>query len=83
MTPDRSNLRGKLASDLAQIEIVDDAVAEILRQKTPAERLEMCFAANRGYRILVEAAIRREHEHWPDDQVKRELARRMLSLCDD
>jgi hypothetical protein len=63
--------------DAGQIEVVDDDVAEILRRKTAAERLEMAFAANRLMRQIIEGAIRTWHPDWPDDEVRREVARRM------
>jgi hypothetical protein len=63
--------------DPGQIEVVDDAVAEILRHKTPAERLAMMFAANRTMRLMLEASIAGEHPHWTSQQVLREVARRM------
>ncbi len=40
--------------DPGQIEVVDDAVAAILRKKTPAERAAMVFRYNRRMRIAVE-----------------------------
>ena len=63
--------------DPGQIEVVDDAVAEILRRKTPAERVEMIFACNRTMRLLIEGGIRTFHPDWDDVQIKKEVARRM------
>ncbi len=58
-------------------EILDDRMAEIPRRKTPAERLEMTFAMWRFAQDLVRAAVRDEHPDWSDDQVNREVARRL------
>ncbi|WP_337177217.1 hypothetical protein [Paludisphaera sp.] len=58
-------------------EILDDRMAEILRRKTPAERLEMTFAMWRFARDLVSASVRASHPDWSDDEVRRETARRM------
>ena len=63
--------------DLRRIEVIDDAVAEILRQKTPAEKLAMIFAANRTMRLRIEGALRTWHPDWTDEQVRREVVRRM------
>jgi len=62
---------------------MDRAVVQILRRKTPAQRLEMCFAADRGLRALMEMAIRSQHQTWTDADVKREVARRMMALPED
>ena len=62
--------------DDGQIEVVDDAVAEILRRKTPAERIAMVGSMWRFARAWVEAAIRSQHPDWDESRVKEELNRR-------
>jgi hypothetical protein len=64
--------------DPRNIEVVDDDLAEVLRQKTPAERIAMAADANETARELMAAGIRRYHPDWSDIQVDREVARRML-----
>jgi len=64
--------------DDGQIEVVDEAVAEILRRKTPAERLAMVFNCNRTMRLLIAGGACNQHPDWTDEQVKAEVARRML-----
>jgi hypothetical protein len=63
--------------DPGQIEVVDDAVAEILRRKTPGERMAMVGDMWRFARIWVEAAIRSEHPEWDDATVSAAAARRL------
>lgn len=63
--------------DPSRIEVIDDAVADVLRRKSPAEKLAMIFAANRTMRLRIEAALRTWHPEWSDDEVRREVARRM------
>lgn len=63
--------------DDGQIEVVDDAVAEVLRKKTPAERVAMIAAANRTMRLLIEGHLRTVHPDWTDPQVAAEVVRRM------
>jgi len=58
-------------------EILDDRMAEILRRKSPAERLEMAFSMWRFGRGLVRDAVRASHPEWTEDEIRRETARRM------
>lgn len=61
-----------------RIEVVDETIAQILRKKTIAERVAVIGEANRAMRLLIEGGIRTQHQSWSDEQVKREVARRML-----
>ena len=63
--------------DAGQIEVIDDAVADVLRRKMPAEKLAMVFAANRTMRLRIEGALRTWHPQWSDEQIRREVVRRM------
>jgi len=63
--------------DPGQIEVVDHAVADILRRKTPAERVKMISDAHRMARLIVEGGLRTRHPNWTDQQIKAEVARRM------
>lgn len=63
---------------VGRFEIVDDTVAQILRRKTPAERIEMALAANRLVRLRIEGHLRTIHANWSPDQIQAEIARRML-----
>ena len=64
--------------DKGQIEAVDDAVAEILRRKTPAERVEMALSANRLVRLRIEGHLRTVYPDWDAARIQAEIARRML-----
>jgi hypothetical protein len=64
--------------DPGQIEVPDAAVTEVLRHKTPAERVAMIIASNRTARLMVEASVKRQHPDWDEAAVKKEVARRML-----
>lgn len=66
----------KFRLDDGQIEVVDDAVAEILRRMTPAQRVAMILRLNRRLRIAVEGNIRSCHPDWDDAQVRAEVLRR-------
>jgi hypothetical protein len=65
--------------DPRRIEVVDDDVVRFLRDKTPAERIAIGFAANRTVRLVIEGALRSDHPDWNDARVKAEVARRMLN----
>ncbi len=67
----------KYRLDDGQIEVVDDAVAEILRRKTPAERVAMVFACNRTMRLLIKGHLHTRHSDWDDERISKEVARRM------
>jgi hypothetical protein len=64
--------------DPGQIEVVDPAVAAILRGKTITERVAMILDANATMRKLIEGPLRAQHPDWTIDQIQREIARRML-----
>jgi hypothetical protein len=64
--------------DPKRYEIVDDKMAEVLRRKTPAERLEMAHSMWRLARDLVQAGVAHDHPEWSTDMVQAETARRML-----
>ena len=68
----------KRIPDPRRIEVPDDAMAEVMRRKTPAERVAITLDANRTMRLLIEAAVRRAHPDFTDDQVRGEVARRIL-----
>jgi hypothetical protein len=59
------------------IELLDEAVVEVLRRKTPVERVAMIFAANRTMRLRLEGHLRTRHPEWDDQTVMQEIARTM------
>jgi hypothetical protein len=64
--------------DPGQIEVVDPAMAAILRTKTPAEKIEMAAAAHRTARAILTARVQSHHPDWTADEVRAEVARRLL-----
>lgn len=64
--------------DDGQIEVVDPFVAECLRKKSFAERVEMVFEANRTMRALIAARVKHDRPDWSDEQIQAEVARRFL-----
>ncbi len=61
----------------AILDIVDDDMAMVLREKTPAERLAIGHAMWRHARQMMLCVIRRDHPHWSEVEVEREVARRL------
>jgi len=64
--------------DMGQIEVVDDAVAEVLRRLTPAERVMRALDANRLVRLRIAGHLQTIHPDWDERQIQAEVARRML-----
>jgi Rv0078B-related antitoxin len=64
-------------------EVLDDAMAAILRQKTPAERLAIAFRMWAFAQQMVRETLRREHPEWDDAELRRQVARRMSGMTAD
>jgi len=63
--------------DAGQIEVVDEAVAAILRRKTPAERIALTADAHRTARAMLTAQVGSLHPDWTAEQVRAEVVRRL------
>jgi hypothetical protein len=63
--------------DPGQIEVMDDQVAEILRQKTGAERLAIVSSMYASARRMLISHLGATHPEWSDEQVNHEAARRL------
>jgi hypothetical protein len=59
------------------IEMMDDRMADVLRAKSPAERLAIADGMWRSASGMIEAILRAERPEWTDDAIHREVARRM------
>lgn len=63
--------------DPGQIEVVDDAVAEVLRRKTPGDRMLM---VGRGWSFAkqwIASGLRGQHPDWNEPQIEAEVRRRL------
>ncbi|MDC8449426.1 MAG: hypothetical protein LV473_13840 [Nitrospira sp.] len=65
------------ALDPVRIEVMDDTMAEILRRKTPAERLAIGFGLWRSAQKLLRGQLASLHPEWDAQQLEREVARRL------
>jgi len=63
--------------DAGQIEVIDDQMAAVLRQKSGAERLAIANGLFLSARRMLTSHLRSEHPEWSDDQIAREVARRL------
>ncbi len=66
-----------LRLDRGQIEVVDDVVAEILRQKTPAERIKIGFDMWTSARAMLLIHLKKTHPEWSAEAIEKEVARRL------
>ena len=62
---------------LPVLEVMDDAMADVLRQKTEVERLKIGMRMWQTARVILRAAIRAEQPTWDEDHVDREIAKRI------
>ena len=59
------------------VEMMDPMMVEVMKSKTPAERLAISFRMWNSARVMIRCAIRQDHPEWDDTRVTQELARRM------
>ncbi len=59
------------------MEVMDDAMADVLRQKTEAERLRIANRMWKSARVILRGAIQTEHPDWSVGQVNRGIANRI------
>jgi len=64
-------------SEKLSLDMMDDAMADILRQKSPLERLQIAGRMWKSARVMLRGSIRTFHPDWSEEQVNRELIRRI------
>lgn len=67
----------KLRLDSGQIEVVNDDMAEVLRKKTPAERISIADNLWTAAHNMLMSLIGKAHPEWDIEQIKKEIARRL------
>lgn len=67
----------ELRLDRGQIEVVDDEMAEVLKQKTPSERIAIGFGMWESAHDMLMAHLRHTHPEWDAKRVESEVARRL------
>ena len=63
--------------DPGQIEMVEEAMAKVLRRKTPAERIAIGFSLWESARAFLTAHLEKSHPAWDENQVESEVAKRL------
>jgi hypothetical protein len=58
-------------------ESIDEIMAEIYKQKTSSERLQIAFGLWRLTRTMLYNCLRSMHPEWDEDKIRREVARRI------
>ena len=76
-SPEKPVALRKQLLDPQRIEVLDDAMAEVLQRKTPAERLAIGFGLWRSARMLLRGQLASLHPEWDAMRVDREVARRL------
>ena len=64
--------------DPGQVEVVDDVMADVLRRKTPSERIRIGFNMWISARQMLMTHIKHTHPDWDQKAVEHEVARRLL-----
>jgi hypothetical protein len=72
---EQQKLKHKL--EPGRIEMVDDVMAEILRKKTPAERIQIGFNLWTSARKMLTAHLKSTHPEWDEKQISQEVAKRL------
>jgi hypothetical protein len=60
-----------------RFDVIDDEMAEVLRGKTGAERLQIASDLFASARSMIASMLRAEHPDWSERRVNEEVARRM------
>lgn len=74
MNSDNAN---RIEDAIARMEMVDWAMALVLREKTEAERLAIGWGMWRSARSMLTNLVAAENPDWPASAVAREVARRL------
>ncbi|MBN1590981.1 MAG: hypothetical protein JW888_15820 [Pirellulales bacterium] len=66
-----------MGSKTPDFDVMDDAMATVLREKTEQERLEIGFGMWHFARTMIREVVRAEHPNWTDEAIQRQVAKRM------
>lgn len=60
------------------VEVVEPMMAQVLRSKTPAERLAIAWGLWRFARDTLRRSTAAQHPDWSEDEINREAVRRLV-----
>lgn len=63
--------------DERNIEVIDDDMAKVLREKTPQQRLAIAFGLWRSAKKQISNYLRTEHPDWTESMIQKEVAKRL------
>jgi hypothetical protein len=63
--------------DKRNLEIIDNVMAQVLREKTPQQRLAIAFGMWNSAKIQLTNHLRSQHPEWNVEMIKKEVARRL------
>jgi hypothetical protein len=70
--------RDKLVNHrFVKLELLDEAMVEVLSSKTGAERLAIAAGMFRSARRMISSHLRQQHPDWDSSRLEREVARRL------
>jgi hypothetical protein len=61
----------------ASFEVIDDEMAQVIRDKTGAERLQIASGMFHSARQMILSHLRAEHPDWDESRIQQEAARRL------
>ncbi len=59
------------------VEVMDPMMVEVMRSKLPEERLAIAFRMWNSARVMLRGVLQQEHPDWNDEEIDREIARRI------
>ena len=68
--------RKAIRLDSGQIEVVDEVMAQVFRQKTPAERLKVGFAIWTSAHNMLRSHLKNNYPNWSNKRIEKEASRR-------
>lgn len=63
--------------DAGQIEVLDEAMAEVLRRKDPRERIAVGFGLWRDAWNMLSHLLAARHPDWTEERIRLEVVKRM------
>jgi hypothetical protein len=63
--------------DKRNLEAIDNVMAQVLREKTPQQRLAIAFSMWNSAKTQLTNYLRSQHLDWNEEMIKKEVARRL------
>ncbi|GAB4294733.1 MAG: hypothetical protein Kow0090_09540 [Myxococcota bacterium] len=64
-------------TDIGNVEVIDDDMADVFKKKTPQERLAIAFGLWESAEKLLTNYLCAEHPGWDEERIRREGTRRL------